>query len=75
MAIQGEHRHLTPMFTERKLSEFLEFYCRAYAPSWNYKLVNFQTKVAYIKYEHLVLNPSVAIQELQDFTGLNSLLV
>ena len=40
-------------------------------PSWNYKLVNFQTKVAYIKYEHLVLNPSVAIQELQDFTGLN----
>ncbi|MDE5082628.1 MAG: sulfotransferase [Trichodesmium sp. St18_bin1] len=71
MAIQGEYRHLTPMFTERKLSEFIEFYRRAYASSWNYKLVSFQTKVAYIKYEHLVLNPTVAIQELQDFTGLN----
>ncbi|NES07354.1 MAG: sulfotransferase [Okeania sp. SIO2F4] len=71
MAIQGEDRHLTSMFTERKLSEFIEFYRRAYAPSWNCKLVNFQSKVAYIKYEHLVLNPTVAIQQLQDFTGLN----
>ncbi|NEQ41513.1 MAG: sulfotransferase [Okeania sp. SIO3I5] len=71
MASLGETTHLTPMFTERKLSEFLEFYRRAYAPSWNCQLVSFQTKVAYIKYEHLVLNPTVAIQQLQDFTGLN----
>ncbi|MEB3342331.1 sulfotransferase [Okeania sp.] len=71
MATLGETRHLTPMFTERKLSEFLEFYRRAYASSWNCKLVGFQTKVAYIKYEHLVLNPEKAIRQLQDFTGLN----
>ncbi|MCL2935002.1 MAG: sulfotransferase [Trichodesmium sp. MAG_R03] len=71
MASLGETRHLTPMFTERKLSEFIEFYCRAYAPSWNCKSPGFQTKVGYIKYEHLVLNPERAIKQLQHFTGLN----
>ncbi len=71
MAKQGETRNLTSMFTERNLSEFLEFYCRAYAGSWNTKLASFQTKVGYIKYEHLVLNLTVAIQQLQDFTSLN----
>lgn len=71
MVKQGENRHLTPMFVERNLSEFLEFYRRAYAASWNCNLADFQTKVGYIKYEYLVLNPQGAIQQLKNFTGLN----
>ena len=71
MAKQEENRHLTPMFMERKISEFLDFYRRAYAASWNCHLAEFQTHVSYIKYEYLVLNPQAAIQQLKNFTGLN----
>ncbi|VXD24051.1 hypothetical protein PL8927_790149 [Planktothrix serta PCC 8927] len=71
MKQQGNKRHLTSLFTQRNMAEYLKFYQSIYAPAWNFKSDDFQSKTCYIKYEYLVCDPNSALQDLRNFTGLN----
>lgn len=66
----GQERHLTPMFENRNMEEYLLFYKQAYQNSWNYRLGNFQDKIGFIKYEYLVSKTEEALTILRSFTGL-----
>ncbi|MGB3404471.1 MAG: sulfotransferase [Microcoleaceae cyanobacterium] len=70
MQKQSQTRHLTPLFTQRNISEYLNFYLSAYVSAWNHPHPQFKQKICYLKYEYLVENPQAALKNLSQFTGL-----
>lgn len=70
MQQQSQTRHLTPLFTQRNISDYLQFYLSAYVPAWNHPYPKFKQKTCYLKYEYLVKNPQAAIKDLNQFTEL-----
>ena len=70
MQQQQQTRHLTSLFTQRNMSDYLQFYLSAYVSAWNHSHPQFKQKTCYLKYEYLVENPQAAIKDLNQFTKL-----